>query len=468
MSNNDVGIKVVGSRNEYASLDVQDEPRVAGIIRTSVLPQSEAEYSRVNVKVKRRRDQTPEYLVAYLFRKDIYFAEVVKVDVDRDFQVSDITYNYEDLEDEDEEEDYTEEQEDYTEEGEDYTEEEAFLVEEWDEYAVDFVVATLHTEIPSAVDCVKKVYDLATKAGLKCKLLLGEKDATVANYKRYLTSGLKGFVNVGHGNPNGIALADGFLNANWFQKLSGNPLRPGVIYFNSCQVHNDPLKSAVMQAGARTFIGGIVNLLIGPSEEVCKCFWGEVLPPSIAPMDTSLKQCEKDKYPNEGAHGIIGDTGPFAVEKFKLAQAMWVHGHSMEVEYPKRLSLAKRMGFYFQTRGKPFTGNWFHFAIPTPVIVEAQRLRVGSVMIRFRTGPGASVHAVHIYDGERRIAAHNGLNLSPKGRFVSPRFDVPTHPPIRWGLGVSIGVRFGDSANLPPNKLLFEISSAGCDFVLKV
>ena len=467
MSNNDVEIKVVGSRNEYASLDVQDEPRVAEVIRTRVLSQSEAEYFRVNVKVKRRRDQTPQYLVAYLLRKDIYLAEVVKVDVDSDFQVSNITYNYEDLEDEEEEEDYTEEEEDYTEEGEDYTEEETFPAEEWDEYAFDFVAATPHLDIPTAKDAVEEVCNLATKAGLKCKLLLGE-EATVANYKLYLTSGLKGFVNVGHGNPNGIALADGFLNANWFQKLSGNPLRPGVIYFNSCQVHNDPLKSAVMQAGARTFIGGIVNLLIGPSEEVCKCFWGKVLPTSTAPMGTSLKQCEKDKYPDEGAHGIIGDIGPFAIEKFKLAHAMWVHGHSMEVEYPNRLSLAKRMGFYIRTRGKPFTGNWFHFAIPTPVIVDGKPLLVGSVMIRFRTGPGASVHAVHIYDGERKIAAHNGLNLSPKGRFVWPRFDVPTHPPIRWGLGISIGVRFGDSANLPRNKLLFEISSAGCDFVVKV
>jgi hypothetical protein len=453
MSNNDVEIKVFGSRNEYARLDSQDEPQIAEVIRTRVLPQSEAEYFRVNVKIKRRRDQTPEYLVAYLLRKDVYLAEVVKVDVDSDFQVRDITYNYEDSEEE-EEEDHTEE------------EEEIFLAEEWDEYAFDFVAATPVPEIPTAKAAVEYVCDLATKAGLKCKLLLGA-EATVANYKLYLTSGLKGFVNVGHGNPNGIALADGSLNADWFQKLSGNPLRPGVIYFNSCQVHNDPLKSAVMQAGSRTFIGGIVNLLIGPSEEICKCFWGKVLPPSTASMGTTLTQCEKDKYPNEGAHGIIGDASPFSTINLKLVQAMWTHGHSMQIEYPERLDLERRLGFYIQTRGKPFTGNWFHFAIPTPVIVDGRRLCVGSVMIRFRTGSGASVHAVHIYDGETKIAAHDGLNLSPQGSFVWPRFDVPTHPPIRWGLGISIGVRFGDSANLPPNKLLFEISSAGCDFVVE-
>jgi len=139
----------------------------------------------------------------------------------------------------------------------------------------------------------------------------------------------------------------------------------------------------------------------------------------------------------------------------------------MQIEYPERLSEQKRMGFYISTRGKPFTTNWFHFAIPTPVIVDGKRHFVGSVMIRLRTGPGASVHAIHIYDGEVKIAAHDGLNLSPQGGFVWPRFDMPAHPAIKWGLGISIGVKFGDAANLPPNKLLVEVSAAGCDFMLK-
>lgn len=183
-------------------------------------------------------------------------------------------------------------------------------------------------------------------------------------------------------------------------------------------------------------------------------------------MGDALRQCEKDKYPAEGAHGIIGDSGLFAVVSLKLAHAMWVHGHSMQIEYPERLSEQKRMGFYVSIRGTPFTTNWFHFAVPTPVIVDGKRLLVGSVMIGLRTGPGASVHAIHIYDGELKIAAHDGLNLSPQG-FVWLRFDVPTHPAIKCGLGISIGVTFADAANLPPNKLLVEVSAAGCDFMLK-
>lgn len=445
----DVEIRVFASRADYKSRDLQDEVRVVEVIRNHVLPQSEAEYYRVDVKVKRRSDQTPKYLVAYLLRKDIYKAEVVKVEVGSDFQVGDITYEYADSEDEEDEE----------EESEGY-----IRVEEY-ENVFDFVVGTPVPDIDSAKKAVEWLCEQFSKAGFKCKMLLGA-EATVANYKMYLTSGIKGFVNVGHGNTNSIVLHDGPLPASWFQGLSGEPLKPGVIYFNSCQVFNDPLKPAVMHAGARTFIGGIVNLLIGSSEEVCKCFWGKALT-TTTPMGDALHQCEKEKYPNEGAHGIAGDTGPFSLKKMKLAHAMWTHGHSMQIEYPDRLDLEKRMGFYIQVRGKPFTSNWFHFAIPTPVIVDGKRLCVGSVMIRFHTGPGASVYAVHIYDGENRIAAHEGLNLSPQGGFVWPRFDVPTHPDIKWGLGISIGVKFGDSANLPPNKLLMEISSAGCDFMIE-
>lgn len=151
----------------------------------------------------------------------------------------------------------------------------------------------------------------------------------------------------------------------------------------------------------------------------------------------------------------------------KLAHAMWVHGHSVEIEYPERLSSQIRRGYYIQVRGKPFKDNWFHYAIPTPVIVDGKRLVVGSVMIRFRSGPGTVIHAVHIYDGETKIASYDGQKLTSQGSFHWPRFDVPKHPLIKWGLGVSIGVKFNDDANLPNNKLLLEISSVGCDFLLE-
>ena len=88
-----------------------------------------------------------------------------------------------------------------------------------------------------------------------------------------------------------------------------------------------------------------------------------------------------------------------------LAHAVWIHGHSMQIEHPDRVDSVRRAGFYIRIDGKPGRDNWFHFAIPTPVIVNDYRLRAGSVLIRFRTGSvDASVRAVHVYDGERPIA----------------------------------------------------------------
>ncbi len=445
--NNKVEVKIIGSPKQYARADSGDEPRVADIIRKQVLPKSDAEYYRADVKIRRKADGTPQYLIAYLLRKDVYLAEVVKVDVDAELEVTGTAWSYDD----------SGEQEEEPEGGFAYTEE---------EYACpyDIVLGTPVPEIATAKAAVEAIAAEAAAAGMKCKILLGA-EASLANYRNYLTCGLKGFVNVGHGNTTGIVLADGFLNKDWFNSVAGKAVKPAIVYFNSCQVHNDPLKSAVMNAGARTFIGGIVNLLIGPSEAVCKCFWTNVLTTS-ANMGDILHKCEQDHYPAEGAHGICGDTGPANLFVVKLEHAMWVHGHSMEVEYPERLDSQKRMGYYMQVRGKPFTSNWFHFAIPTPVIASDKRLRAGSVMIRFRTGPGAAVKAVHVYDGEKKIASHD-VNLSPQGAFVWPRFEVPADPFVLWGLGISVGVQFGDSANLPPNKLLVEFSSAGCDFISK-
>ncbi|WP_420207880.1 hypothetical protein [Candidatus Electronema sp. JC] len=301
--NSKIEIRILSSRTAYRSFDVQDEPLVAEAIRTRVLPAAEAAYWRVDVKIKRKTDQTPNHLIAYLLRKDSYLAEVVRVDIQSDYKVTSITWGYDESQEEEGDEEST------------------FPISR-DQAACefDFVVATPVPEIQTAKGAVEFLHKLFTSLGFKSKMLLGA-EATVANYRMHLASGIKGFVNIGHGNTNGIALADGFLDAVWFNSLSCQAADPAVVYFNSCQVHNDPLKSAVMKAGARTFIGGIVNLLIGPSEEVCKCFWSRALQAAV-PMGKTLCVCEKEKYPQEGAHGISGDTGIFmAARRLVVAAA---------------------------------------------------------------------------------------------------------------------------------------------------
>ena len=80
-------------------------------------------------------------------------------------------------------------------------------------------------------------------------------------------------------------------------------------------------------------------------------------------------------------------------------------------------------------------------AIPTPVIVDDKGLNIDSVMLRFRTS-GATITAVHIYDGETKIAEHNGLSLRSADYYYE-RFAVSGTPHIRWALGFSFRGQFG-------------------------
>lgn len=86
-----------------------------------------------------------------------------------------------------------------------------------------------------------------------------------------------------------------------------------------------------------------------------------------------------------------------------------------------------------------------------------------SAMLRYRTGGGARVTNVHVFDGTARIAADDGLNLAPQGAFAFQRFDIPGKPDVLWGYGITVGVRF-DGVNDAANTI--EISAAGVDFNL--
>ena len=145
---------------------------------------------------------------------------------------------------------------------------------------------------------------------------------------------------------------------------------------------------------------------------------------------------------------------------YNIAEASWVHGTSIQIEVPENIEFVRRFGFFTRIIGKPNTTNWFHFAIPTPVIVNDVRKTFGPCMLRFSTaGAGALVRDVHLYDGEVRVVAHDGVNLSGSQPFT--RFGIAHAPKVLWGVGISIGVTFGGGASA---TRIMDFISAGCDF----
>ncbi len=146
---------------------------------------------------------------------------------------------------------------------------------------------------------------------------------------------------------------------------------------------------------------------------------------------------------------------------FAISYASWIHGHSMQIEYPDRIPYQRRTGMSFDIEGQPGTDNWFHFAIPTPVIINDVRLRASSVILNFKTfSIDAFVRHVHVYDGIYRIAQFDDINLSMDQPGV--RLDIPEKPLMLLGLGISLGVGFG----VEPMDHHMEFYAAGCDFVV--
>src|SRR5436190_17855941 len=100
-----------------------------------------------------------------------------------------------------------------------------------------------------------------------------------------------------------------------------------------------------------------------------------------------------------------------------IKHAAWTHELGIELE--SRSWSALRQGFYTTVRpSNEGTFGWVHFVIPTPVIVDGIRLKAESAMILFTTGQGAAITDFHVYDGEKKIADYNGLDLRGTSRFV--------------------------------------------------
>ncbi len=67
-----------------------DKEKIERMIRERLLPESGEPYYRVQVEVKHRPDGTPVALLVSMLRASTYTADIVKVNVKKDFQVTSI------------------------------------------------------------------------------------------------------------------------------------------------------------------------------------------------------------------------------------------------------------------------------------------------------------------------------------------------------------------------------------------
>ena len=146
-----------------------------------------------------------------------------------------------------------------------------------------------------------------------------------------------------------------------------------------------------------------------------------------------------------------------ATAQGKGVHSMSVHGHSMQIEKKDGIKKVERKRFHIRVEGKKSTQTWFHFAIPTPVILNGKQLRAKSVNLRFMTdSKQVLVKHIQVYDGEKRIVIHSNVDLG--GELFDKQFDVHGYPKVKGGLGISIAAIFLSDGSM-------EFISAGCTFI---
>jgi hypothetical protein len=111
-------------------------------------------------------------------------------------------------------------------------------------------------------------------------------------------------------------------------------------------------------------------------------------------------------------------------------------------------------------RGVAGAQNWFHIAIPTPVITDGVRVALLRVFVLFAADNGVVIDAVHIWDGPNRIHQLDNIHLNGDHRNAidtTNTFALPTVPHLQWGLDIAIRVQFTVEGNI-------SFSTAGADF----
>jgi hypothetical protein len=149
-----------------------------------------------------------------------------------------------------------------------------------------------------------------------------------------------------------------------------------------------------------------------------------------------------------------------------LKSAIWIHGNIVEVQFPERVNQRKfDWGTLYTSRGSP-AENWFHFPIPTPVIVDDQRPPLSKVFV-FYNARSAAITEVGIRDGSKDVKKFIDLNLSgDHSSNVDSANSWVIDPPttIFFGLGISLKANIASPHPDTPQNSGIIFTTAGADF----
>ncbi len=160
-----------------------------------------------------------------------------------------------------------------------------------------------------------------------------------------------------------------------------------------------------------------------------------------------------------------------------IKAAMWVHGTAVAVEFPEKLvsNGIVRAGDGAHFYGHSGSVNWFHAAIPSPVILDGVRPALSQVCVLYRLGPGASgvLTKLHLYDGPYLVWQHDCKWTGDHRETLDTQNTLPlltNRPVIKYGLNVAMQVKYADlfDEDDSPTKRTFDfyVAAVGADFVV--
>jgi hypothetical protein len=150
-------------------------------------------------------------------------------------------------------------------------------------------------------------------------------------------------------------------------------------------------------------------------------------------------------------------------------QASWTHGNSLTVETPPNLAAIIHYAWGTDLRFDPGQSSWCHIPIPTPVIIDDQRLHVRNLYLLYSVKEGeGSIRTILTYDGPHLMKTFDGLSLAgDHGHSVTAwnTLDMSNYGNV-VAFGISISFLFQAAIDSPNPKPLLTITAAGADFFL--
>jgi len=144
----------------------------------------------------------------------------------------------------------------------------------------------------------------------------------------------------------------------------------------------------------------------------------------------------------------------------------WVHGSSLHLENEGTLFTLKHFGFasevtILQTAAK--TGNWVHFAVPTPTFIDGKRASLQRVIIAFDSAPsdGLRIDRVDVWDASNRILSMQ-VSWGNAGLEVKS-LEFPQPPFVFSGVGISMHIVNCSSPEFC-NTQRIRFTAAGAEF----